>query len=52
MSGWAIKVVGELTDYIVQGQSEILLRKTVGPLADFSSKTRLSGGVWRTIASR
>jgi [ribosomal protein S18]-alanine N-acetyltransferase len=25
--------VGELTDYIVEGQSEILLRKTVGPLA-------------------
>ena len=30
-------VVGELTDYIVQGQSEILLRKTRGPLADFSA---------------
>ena len=29
--------VGELTDYIVQGQSEILLRKTRGPLADFSA---------------
>lgn len=28
-------VVGELTDYIVQGHSEILLRKTVGPIADF-----------------
>jgi ribosomal-protein-alanine N-acetyltransferase len=26
-------VVGELTDYIVQGHSEILLRKTVGPLS-------------------
>lgn len=25
-------VVGELTDYIVQGHSEILLRKTTGPL--------------------
>ena len=24
------KVVGELTDYIVQGHSEILLRKTLG----------------------
>jgi ribosomal-protein-alanine N-acetyltransferase len=27
--------VGELTDYIVAGQSEILLRKTIGPLTDF-----------------
>ena len=26
------KVVGELPDYLVQGHSEILLRKTVGPL--------------------
>jgi ribosomal protein S18 acetylase RimI-like enzyme len=26
------RVVGELTDYIVRGHSEILLRKTVGPL--------------------
>jgi ribosomal protein S18 acetylase RimI-like enzyme len=30
-------VVGELTDYIVQGQSEILLRKTRGPLAGFNA---------------
>jgi len=29
-------VVGELTNYMVQGYSEILLRKTVGSLADFS----------------
>jgi len=28
------KVVGELTDYIVRGHSEILLRKTTGPMAD------------------
>ena len=28
------RVVGELTDYIVRGESEILLRKTTGPLAD------------------
>jgi [ribosomal protein S18]-alanine N-acetyltransferase len=27
------QVVGELTDYIVRGHSEILLRKTTGPLA-------------------
>ena len=26
------KVVGELTDYIVEGHSEILLRKTLGPI--------------------
>lgn len=28
-------VVGELTDYIVEGHSELLLRKTMGPLAAF-----------------
>lgn len=28
-------VVGELTDYIVSGHSEILLRKSVGPLTGF-----------------
>ena len=28
--------VGELTDYIVAGHSEILLRKTIAPLAAFS----------------
>jgi ribosomal protein S18 acetylase RimI-like enzyme len=27
------EVVGELRDYIVAGHSEILLRKTIGPLA-------------------
>jgi ribosomal-protein-alanine N-acetyltransferase len=31
------KVIGELTDYIVDGHSEILLRKTVGPLTGFTS---------------
>jgi [ribosomal protein S18]-alanine N-acetyltransferase len=30
------RVVGELTDYIVQGHSEILLRKTLGPLTTFT----------------
>jgi ribosomal protein S18 acetylase RimI-like enzyme len=30
-------VVGELTDYIVRGHSELLLRKTVGPLTGFGS---------------
>ena len=28
------EVVGELTDYIVRGHSEILLRKTTGPLSE------------------
>ena|SRR5688572_1083160 len=32
------RVVGELTDYIVQGHSEILLQKTAGPLAPFAGK--------------
>lgn len=32
------KVVGELTDYIVPGHSELLLRKTLGPLTGFRSK--------------
>lgn len=31
-------VVGELTDYIVQGHSELLLRRTVGPLTAFVPK--------------
>jgi ribosomal protein S18 acetylase RimI-like enzyme len=42
------KVVGELTDYIVRGHSEFLLRKTLGPLTGFSSKVpagRSSQGV-------
>jgi ribosomal protein S18 acetylase RimI-like enzyme len=30
-------VVGELTDYIVEGHSEILLRKTTGPLTGFAA---------------
>jgi len=30
------KIVGELTDYIVAGQSEILLRKSIAPIADFN----------------
>jgi ribosomal-protein-alanine N-acetyltransferase len=30
-------VVGELTDYLVPGHSEILLRKTTGPLAGFTA---------------
>jgi [ribosomal protein S18]-alanine N-acetyltransferase len=31
------KIVGELTDYIVRGHSEFLLRKTLGPLTGFGS---------------
>lgn len=31
-------VVGELKDYIVSGHSEILLRKTIGPLAEFKKR--------------
>jgi ribosomal-protein-alanine N-acetyltransferase len=29
------RVVGELTDYLVQGHSEVLLRKTVGPISQY-----------------
>lgn len=29
------EVVGELKDYIVPGHSEVLLRKTIGPLVEF-----------------
>jgi [ribosomal protein S18]-alanine N-acetyltransferase len=32
-------VVGELTDYIVAGHSEILMRKTIGPRRDFQKRT-------------
>ncbi|HJU90816.1 MAG TPA: GNAT family N-acetyltransferase [Gemmatimonadaceae bacterium] len=31
-------LVGELTDYIVRGHSELLMRKTIGPLRDFVPK--------------
>jgi ribosomal protein S18 acetylase RimI-like enzyme len=31
------KVVGELSDYIIAGHSEILLRKTTGPTSNFRS---------------
>ncbi len=31
--------IGELTDYIVAGYSEILLRKTIGPLTGFEPST-------------
>jgi ribosomal protein S18 acetylase RimI-like enzyme len=32
------QVVGELRDYIVPGHSEILMRKTTGPLAEFRKR--------------
>lgn len=31
--------VGELPDYVVNGHSEILMRKTLGPIADFLPRT-------------
>jgi len=34
------EVVGELTDYLVAGHSEILMRKTTGPLSGFQKKPR------------
>jgi ribosomal protein S18 acetylase RimI-like enzyme len=37
------KVVGELTDYIVRGHSEILMRKTIGPLTEFRVQMTGSG---------
>jgi [ribosomal protein S18]-alanine N-acetyltransferase len=46
-------VVGELTDYIVEGHSEILFRKSLGPLTTFRGGKPASGAdqpdeVWRT----
>ena len=35
------EAVGELRDYIIKGYSEILLRKTVGPLAEFEAEGAL-----------
>ena len=35
-------IVGELKDYIVSGHSEILLRKTIGPLKDFIDRSRIA----------
>ncbi|RIK79032.1 N-acetyltransferase [candidate division KSB1 bacterium] len=33
------EIIGELKDYIVAGHSEILLRKTIGPMAEFQKQT-------------
>jgi ribosomal-protein-alanine N-acetyltransferase len=38
------QVIGELSDYIIQGHSEILLRKTIGPLGSFSRKAANAPG--------
>lgn len=38
------QVVGELTDYIVRGHSEILLRKTTGPLTGVRRESPQSSG--------
>ena len=35
-------VVGELTDYVVAGHSELLLRKTIAPLADYFVRSSVS----------
>ena len=32
------EVVGELHNYIIQGFSEILMRKTTGPMAEFTPR--------------
>ncbi|MCX5788725.1 MAG: N-acetyltransferase [Elusimicrobia bacterium] len=36
------KVVGRLKDYVVRGHSEILMRKTTGPLSGFKPARRAS----------
>ena len=37
------EVIGELKDYIISGHSEILLRKTTAPLAEFRMKVQGRG---------
>jgi hypothetical protein len=32
--------VGELTDFIIRGHSEILLRKSLGPLGEWTPERR------------
>lgn len=34
------EVISELKDYIVSGHSEILLRKTIGPITEFKDRTK------------
>jgi ribosomal protein S18 acetylase RimI-like enzyme len=40
------RVVGELSDYIVAGHSEILLRKTIGPLMSAAKQGQASGSAF------
>lgn len=42
------QVVGELTDYIVAGYSEILLRKTIGPLTSVAGGPSQISGLLRS----
>ena len=42
------QLVGELTDYVVAGHSELLLRKTIAPLADFEREMRTENREPRT----
>ncbi len=37
------RVVGELSDYLIYGQSEILLRKSLGPIIDYRPRSRTAG---------
>jgi ribosomal-protein-alanine N-acetyltransferase len=34
------EVVGELRDLLIRGETEILMRKTIGPLSEFDQETR------------
>ncbi|HJW92030.1 MAG TPA: GNAT family N-acetyltransferase [Thermoanaerobaculia bacterium] len=34
------QVIGEVPDYIVPGYSEVLMRKTLGPLVEFTKRSR------------
>ena len=42
------EVVGELKDFVVRGHSEILLRKTTGPLAEHVPRSDEAGGFVRS----
>jgi ribosomal protein S18 acetylase RimI-like enzyme len=35
------ETIGELKDYLVRGHSEILMRKSLGPLKDYQAESRL-----------
>ena len=39
------KRIGELKDYVVNGHSEILMRKTKGPIADFNTRKVRAGNM-------